>query len=209
MLSALVYFGFKKEKVFGFSFGPGFNFLKELVPSSPKDYNQNFNSFKDSVSEKGKGAVSFLKNEIGESFNKTIDKSKSLIDQTVSKAKGTIFGVVEESLNKTENIAGEILGVKSNSAADGSDLLTESIAYLTKINTPLSFVIKNLSARSGKDMRYRINWGDGKQTEGELLSGQNIVISHAWSEEGEYLVKFKITADSNIFDYQIKVLVVK
>lgn len=202
-LLLLIYFGFKKEKVFGFSFGPGFSFLK--------NYNQDFVSFKDSVSEKGKEAVSSLKNllskkttglreNVGESFNETLDKSKSLI-----------FGVVGEGLNKTEDMAGKILGVESNPAADGSGLLTEAITYLTKINAPLSFVIKNpFSQTESKDIKYKIDWGDEKQNEGELLSGQSIVISHVWSKEGDYFVRFKIIAvDLNAFDYQIKVSAVK
>lgn len=202
-LVLLFYFGFKKEKVFGFNFGSTFDFLK--------DYDQDFVSFKNSVSEKGKEAVSSLKNLFNKETDGLKDKSKSLIDQTASKTKGTVFGVVEKSLNKTEDVAGEILGVKLNPAADGSGLLTEAITYLTKINAPLSFIIKNpFSQAESKDIKYKIDWGDEKQNEGELLSGQSIVISHAWSKEGDYFVRFKIIAvDLNTFDYQIKVSAVK
>ena len=210
-LSALIYFGLKQEKVFGFSFGPGFSFLKEHVLSLPKDYDQDFVSFRNSISEKGKETVSSLKNLFNKETDGLKDEGKSLIGQTTSKTKGKIFGVVEESLNKTEDMAGKILGVESNPAADGFGLLTEAIIYLIKINAPLSFVIKNpFSQAESKDIKYKIDWGDEKQNEGELLSGQSIMISHAWSKEGHYFVKFKIIAvDLNTFDYQIKVSAIK
>ena len=109
VLSVLIYFGLKQEKVFGFSFGPSFSFLKEHVLSLPKDYDQDFVSFRNSISEKGKETVSSLKNL----FNKETDGFKNEVD----KSKSSIFNIVEESLNKTENMAGKILGVESDSVS--------------------------------------------------------------------------------------------
>ncbi len=194
VLSIFIYFSLKKEQVFGFSFGPGFDFLE--------NYEYDFNSFKDSVSGKGKEAASSLKTY----FNKETDGLKNEVD----KSKGTIFGIVEESLNKTENMAGEILGVKSNPAADGFGLLTESIAYLTKINAPLFFIIKNhFNQTEQKEINYQIDWGDGQKENGNLKEGQSKTISRSWSKEGEYTVRFKITDGLENLDYRFKVSVVK
>ena len=203
-LSALIYFGLKQEKVFGFSFGPSFSFLKEHVLSLPKDYDQDFVSFRNSISEKGKETVSSLKNL----FNKETDGFKNEVD----KSKSSIFGVIEESLNKTENIAGKILGVESDQIINDSDLLIKSLAYLIKTNTPLSFIIKNpfINQTDQKEINYQIDWGDGQKENGNLKEGQSKTISHTWSEEGDYFVRFEIiAADLNTFNYQIKVSAIK
>ena len=83
----------------------------------------------------------------------------------VDKSKSSIFGVIEESLNKTENIAGKILGVESDQIINDSDLLIKSLAYLIKTNTPLSFIIKNpfINQTDQKEINYQIDWGDGQK----------------------------------------------
>ena len=170
----------------------------------PKDYDQDFVSFRNSISEKGKETVSSLKNL----FNKETDGFKNEVD----KSKSSIFGVIEESLNKTENIAGKILGVESDQIINDSDLLIKSLAYLIKTNTPLSFIIKNpfINQTDQKEINYQIDWGDGQKENGNLKEGQSKTISHTWSEEGDYFVRFEIiAADLNTFNYQIKVSAIK
>jgi hypothetical protein len=188
-LLAIGYFLLQKEKTFSFIFGPGFDSLV-------------VGSFKNVLKEKTTG----LKTEVDKNLEKVIQRGESLVSQSVQSAEKILVNIVKDGLEKTKKTTGEILGVNND-----SNLFVEYFSYLTKINKPLSFMLRNpFSPKESKELNYQIDWGDNQKDGGELQAGQNIIISHAWQKEGEYLTKFKITAaESDIFDYQIKVLVIK
>lgn len=186
------YFFLQKEKTFSFIYGQGFDSFKEVISEEEKEVVQ---SLKNVLSEK----AAEIKAWAGETLTGTLT-------ETFNKRESAVSQLVQWGLEKTKKTAGEILGV-----SDDSNLFIEYFSYLTKINEPLSFILKNpFSSKDSKELNYQIDWGDSLKDEGELQGGQSIIISHAWQREGEYLTKFTITAaESEIFDYQIKVLVVK
>lgn len=211
LLLALTYFSLKKERIFGFSFGPGFNLLK--------NNNQDIESFKKSAAEKGKEITNSFKNllDLNEEitgFKKGIAENlDKTLGQTIFNAKGTIYEAIEGSLNKTGNIIGEFLGIDSDSAVNSAiindaDSFAKFFTYLIKIDAPVSFIIKN-PFNNEIEIEYQMDWGDEKKDSGKLSSNQNIVISHAWNKEGEYLIKIKIIASVQVFNFQTKVSVAK
>ena len=186
------YFLLQKEKTLSFIYGPGFDSLKKAIPEEEKEAAE---SFKNVLSEK----ATEIKAGVGEILTGTLT-------ETFNKGESAVSQLVQWGLEKTKKTAGEILGVNND-----SNLFVEYFSYLTKIDEPLSFILRNpLNPQDSKELNYQIDWGDNQKNEGKLQGGESIIFSHSWKKEGEYLAKFKITAaESEIFDYQIKVLVIK
>ncbi len=201
-VSVLIYFGLKQEKTFSFSFGPGFIFSNNL--SKVGDY---FSDFSSVVFEKGKETANSFT-----SYFKTSELKSKITDnlENLKEKTATNLGELKEKTAATVvKTTGEVLSVNPNSIING-DLLIKSLAYLTKINIPLSFIIKNpFNQTEQKEINYQIEWGDGQKESGDLKEGESTTVSHFWNKEGEYFVRFKIAAGSESFNYQIKILVVK
>lgn len=202
-LSGLAYFVLKDEKTFSFVFG-----------------NDSLKSLKDSAGnflEQGATGLSEVLNKGKSLANKTIQGATEKIKE---KTKEKTFEIVQEGLKSAEDAAENILGVNSGQSLNQNSS-SDFFAYLIKINTPLSFIIKNpFSLADAKNINYQIDWGDGQKDSGELKAEQNITVAHSWNKEGEYLVQFSAeggsaaggkiaTIESKKADYQIKILVVK
>ncbi|MBN2198185.1 hypothetical protein JW698_03320 [Candidatus Wolfebacteria bacterium] len=202
VLSITVCFVVDKEKFLKFVNGPELNFFKKEISESEEKISE---SIKESLSEK----VSEIKTEametLKENLSGLLEKSGSTLSKSIESGKEKISESVKENfLSITQNIAGETLNTSEN-----SNLYREYFSYLTKINQPISFIIRNpLGENNPEDLDYLIDWGDGLKEEGKLSGGENIIISHLWKKTSEYLVKLEVMSDGlKIFDYQIKVLV--
>ncbi|MEK7162913.1 MAG: hypothetical protein AAB696_01350 [Patescibacteria group bacterium] len=210
VLSGLAYFGLREERTFSFIFG-----------------NDSFKSFssasKTDQPMAGKISIENLGVKVKENLSEAMNKSKFFVVKIIKeteekikeKTKEKTFEIVQEGLKSAEDAAGNILGVdlgKINSEqVINQNSSNDFFSYLIKINTPLSFIIKNpFSSADAKNINYQIDWGDGEKDIGELKAEKNTTVVHSWNKEKEYLIKFKITTvESGEFDYQIKILVTK
>jgi hypothetical protein len=58
-------------------------------------------------------------------------------------------------------------------------------------------------------MTYHIEWGDGEVNEGNIKSGEVFTLNHSWNEEGEYIIRAKLTdiygAEGNCTTFDINI----
>ena len=58
-----------------------------------------------------------------------------------------------------------------------------------KVNTALTFTVKSIDP-DGDDIRYLIDWGDGRKTTTEFYkSGEGVAVEHTWNRIGKYTIK--------------------
>lgn len=148
--------------------------------------------------------------------NSALNTGKSFADKTIQRAEETVkkrtkektFEIIQGGLKNIEDAAGNILGVDLTQDINNRNSSNEFFAYLIKINTPLSFIIKNpFSLADAKNINYQIDWGDGQKDGGELKAEQNIAMTHSWNREGEYLIHFSVESEES--NYQVKISAIK
>ncbi len=124
------------------------------------------------------------------------EKSSDIFEGIAEKAKLETFKIIKDTVNDKVDDLGQNFGVSIGAAEDD-----EQIIFGVRSGIPVYF---SLEARSG-DSEYEADWRDGQKDSGPFKDGEGIVLSHSWSEPGDYLVKFTITNSKGKKNYQIPI----
>jgi hypothetical protein len=124
------------------------------------------------------------------------EKSSEIFQGIADKAKLETFKIFKKSVNDKVNDLGESIGVSIGAVGDDGQ-----ITFGVRAGTPIYF---SLEARSG-DSEYEVDWRDGKKDIGTFNDGESIALSHAWTESGDYSVKFSIINSKGKKNYQIPI----
>ncbi len=141
------------------------------------------------------------------------EKTEEYADQVVSEAKQTALGYVKEKISEGMSsmgdslltAAGSLIGASTTplsplsvktiaGSADGILMSPTGASYatppqpaslITKVGTPLIFSIN-------RGATYVINWGDSGTENGKVENEQVKLVSHAWRNEGDYLISISV-----------------
>lgn len=97
------------------------------------------------------------------------------------------FDELKESFNEEIKKKKVLLTESINNSLNSATGVTTSVSVImvAKTNQPYTFLLRNTS---DEDTKYEIEWGDGKGSEGLLISQEEELISHTWNAIGDYLV---------------------
>ncbi len=117
-----------------------------------------------------------------------ISKGNVLIDTVIEKAKVQTFELVKDSITDKVDEVGSGLGISVSPGNSSEE--TSPIIFTMKKGEPAYFTIEN---RENERAQYAVDWKDGTPEDvGSLDVGKSRVVSHSWSQSGNYDVTFKI-----------------
>ncbi len=189
------YFLFNKEKTYGFLFPDKNNAnqskeifsLKNIAAASKNFFNVSKANFTNKIKE-------------------AMNRSESLAEETSKNAKTGVFNFFKESISNSVDSAidsaGNKLGVK---VGESRRILT--LKYSVKANQRAYFSIKP-EIESEEDLKYEIDWGEGESERGEIKNGKIKIISHSWTNKGDYIIKLKIIGGNETADYEESITVI-
>lgn len=177
------YFFFNKEKTYGFLF-PGANQANQNIAAASKNF---LNASKTNFINKIKEAV---------------NRSESLAEETSENAKTGVFNFLKKSVSDSVDSVGNKFGVN---VGKNHQILT--LKYSIKVGQPAYFSIKP-AAENKEDLKYEIDWGDNKSEKGDIKNGKTKIISHIWTNEGNYIIKLKIIGDVQSAEYEESIMVI-
>lgn len=172
------YFLFNKEKIYSFLF-PG----KDFAAVSKNFLNDSKTNFINKIKE-------------------AANRSKLLAEETSKNAKTGVFNFFKESVDDGVDSVGSKFGVD---IAKNQQILI--LKYSIKVGQPAYFSIK-LSGENGNNLTYEINWGENKSEKGDIKDGKTKIISHIWTNKGDYSIKLKIVGGDKSAEYEESIMVI-
>ncbi len=186
------YFLFNKEKTYDFLF-PGVNRANQ----AEKSFSLN------DVATASKNFLIASKTNFVNKIKEAAGRSESLVEETSENAKTGVFNFFKKSVNDSVDSVGNKFGVN---VGKSHQILT--LKYSIKAGQPAYFSIKP-SAENEEDLKYEIDWGDGKSEKGEIKNGKTKIVSHIWTNEENYIIKLKIIGGIQSAEYEESIMVIE
>ncbi len=146
------------------------------------------------------------KTNFTDKIKEAMNRSESLVEETSKNAKTGVFNFfkksVGDSVDSIIDSAGNKLGVN---IGESQRILT--LKYSIKVNQQAYFSIKP-EIENGEDLKYEIDWGEGGSEIGEIKNGKIKIISHSWTNKGDYIIKLKIIGGDETADYEESITVI-
>ncbi len=158
------------------------------------------------VGKAGNFAKNIVVSGVADALEVVSKKTDTLIGDAVTSVKTQALNLLKGSIDKkVESLAVE-LGVDLNTGGAPQAVSTLSpIAFAIKSGIPAYFTIKN---RESGSVVYEINWKDGKIDKGQINKGGTNVVFHSWDQPGEYPIKFKITSEKGVREYDVLISII-
>ncbi|MBU6141923.1 hypothetical protein KGO95_02255 [Patescibacteria group bacterium] len=136
--------------------------------------------------------------------NAVTDQVNAFVQSTVSAAKTQAVTAVKTTVDAKLNALASDIGATSLSASGGSDQSGATpIVVAQQPGVQVYFTIDNTN---GGPMTYTVDWKDGTTGTGEVAKGETKIVSHAWAQQGAYVLNFILTPDSGAArSYQVAI----
>lgn len=142
------------------------------------------------------------------------EKTSEIVSGAVNEAKKIVLVPVKEAIDNQLREAGV---TEQNKGLSGQSLPGQGITIQTKdfipsgkpmiffsmkANEAVYFTIKN---QEEIGIEYEADWQDGKIDRNSLDKGKSALLSHVWSKNGDYMLKFKIIVSGQEKKYEIPI----
>lgn len=209
VLAACIYFWLGSESYKNFSGTANStyaDFLKKLsVLKSIKDKSvsiwDDVSGFIDSTEKKITGVKNFLDTAptaVSSTISGLYDEIKSQLPPAALKL---LSGETKNSLQNFISPGGQF------SVSTSSATLSGNICVEFRNGTGVNYSIQNPFSPA-KDYAYRIDWGDGATSDGNVKSSDTpLLVSHNYGHPGDYQNLFSITSGSSTLSTQVRVCI--
>lgn len=138
-------------------------------------------------------ATSFVKNKIGD-FISVVGEQITSAGLNLSGSTSS-YGILPQVLDISSLPVGNLPAPTSSAFGVPPPPAT----IVVKTNELLSF-----SVNSGQV--YKIDWGDGLKNQGATEAGKTTIVSHAWKNEGDYVVNVSVgnSVSTNVYSFPVR-----